>query len=56
MTNAEKIKDTVDEELIDTVLGERYCPPDRDYVNCDFESPCRECRLMWLQEEAVDEI
>lgn len=48
MTNADRIRQMADEELCD-FMAESIC----DNVDiCRNDTPCRECRLAWLKQEA----
>lgn len=48
MTNADRIRQMTDEELCD-FMAESIC----DNVDiCRNDTPCRECRLAWLKQEA----
>ena len=51
MTNTEKIRNMTDEELCD-YMAESIC--DSADV-CRNDTPCRECRLAWLKQEAKDD-
>lgn len=51
LTNADRIRQMTDEELCD-FMAESIC----DNVDvCINDTPCRECRLAWLKQEAKDD-
>lgn len=51
MTNGDKIRAMTDEELAD-FMAESIC----DSVDiCMNDTPCRECRLAWLKQEAGED-
>ena len=50
MTNADRIRKMTDEELVDFLFSEYYCPPGKEAGVC-YGGPCDECRLKWLQKE-----
>ena len=56
MTNADKIRSMRDEELAENF--QTMCPPVREGIftfECTYEAGCRDCWLVWLEQEVQDD-
>lgn len=55
MTNGDKIRSMTDEELAEKF--QTMCPPAREGIitfECTYEAGCRDCWLVWLEQEAQE--
>ncbi len=56
MTNAERIRQMTDEELVsfldDYGVISQFCPS--EYIDCMCETDCAKCWLKWLRSERYD--